>query len=602
MAFRHLPLAAILFFSHGYALASPSTTLEEVAGIARAGAAELASFIVERNQPSMAEQPLEWLRWEKARLELFQARGAWQALTDEVGRLPTDVPLPFRQWAMRLQVEALLEQGRGEEARILLRRLIWQVASAAPTAEQLTDWRRLVIRSYLVDGRIQDAQVAMVRYRHDYGDGNDEWRLLQAQVMLRGDAPSEVAGLLEKVQGIDARILLFLAQLRSGDQRAASIAHEARKLTETDRLTPSQRVQLWALAAEAALVAKDAVGRAQALEHALLQPGAVTQMAGILPISADDLWDAYLAYGQAAGNHEQLLVGQDQAWFDKAGEFAKRYPLRARAMYVVVALNGLDAQTRSLAHLQLAQSLTAIEGGEMLLRRLYLDSKRFASLEGVPEPIRHRLVDLALAGSEVGLAARLMRGLATPPAGLERVEWQMRRARVAILAGEPESGVQLMRDLLEEASQFEIAVLDRLLQVIFDLQTIGRHSDALLLFEAMARHSLDDQRRRELLFWMADSYRELGEHEMAAFHYLQSATLVDPFSMDRWAQTARYQAARELAAAQLYADARRLFQGLLNATRDAGRRAVLQREIQQLQLREQSSASILKRAGSAQKP
>lgn len=565
-----------------------AATLEEVAVLAQTGAVELASHLVEREQPSLAENPVEWLRWERARLELYRARRAWALLTERVVRLPADVPAPFRLWAKRLQVEAFLEQEKGEEARELLRELIWGNGNPAPTPDQLTDWRRLVIRSYLVDGSIEDAQIAMLRYRQDYGDGSDEWRLLQAQVMLRAGATSEVPGLLDKVGGIEARTLVLLAQLRSGDQRPAAVAHEARKLSEDAKLTPSQRIQVWALAAEAAETASDAVGRAQALEHALLQPGAVAQLAGVLRVDADALWDAYLAYGQAAGNQEQLLVGQDQAWFAKAGEFAKRYPLRARSMYVVVALNGLDAETRALAHLQLAQSLTAIEGGDLLLRRLYLESKRFARLDGVPEPIRHRMVDLALASSEVGLASRLMRGLATPPAGLERVEWQMRRARVLILAGEPDEGVELLATLLRETPQFETAVLDRLLQVIFDLQTIGRHADALQLFSDLARKSLDDQRRRELLFWMADSHRERGQHELAAHHYLQSATLVDLFSMDRWAQTARYQAARELASAHLYVDARRLFHGLLNATRDPSRRAVLQREIQQLQLKEQA--------------
>lgn len=566
-----------------------AASLEEVANLARAGAAELATYLVEHNQPDLAQSPGEWLRWEQARLELYHTRRAWSALSERVERLPADVPAPFRQWAEKLQVDALLEQGKGEEARGLLRRLIWSGSPSPSTPDQLTEWRRLVIRSYLVDRDVGDAQAAMLRYRQDYGDGSDEWRLLQAQVMLSGGAPGEVPGLLENVPGTEARILVLLAQLRIGDKRAEAIAHEARKLTEDTKLSASQRIQAWALAAEAAAVAKDAVGRAQALEHALLQPGAVAQLAGVLPVGADALWDAYLAYGQSAGNHEQLLVGQDQAWFDKAGEFARRYPLRARSMYVVVALQGLDPEMRALAHLQLAQSLTTIEGGDLLLRRLYLESRRFAGLDGVPEPIRHRLVDLALTGSEIELASRLMRGLSTPPAGLERFEWQMRRARVSILAGEPDVGVRLMAALLDETPELESTVLDRLLQVIFDLQTIGRHGEALELFQNLARKSMDDQRRRELLFWMADSYREQGHHELAAHHYLRSATLVDPFSMDRWAQTARYQAARELVSARLFGDAHRLFQGLLNATRDPGRRAVLQREIQQLQLKEQAS-------------
>lgn len=566
-------------------------TVEDVAVMARSGAAELAAYLVDHNQPALAQDPAEWLRWEQARLELYHARGAWGALTDRVERLPAEIPVDFRFWAKRLQVEAFVAQEQGGEARNLLRQLIWYTGIHQPKADQLSDWRRLVIRSYLADGLVDDARLALLRYRQDYGAGRDEWRLLQAQVMLRAGAPGEVPGLLEPVGGVEARILVLLAQLRNGDQRAPVVADAARHLTEDGTLTPAHRIQAWALAAEAAKVTQDAVGRAQALEHALMQPGAVAELAGVLPVDADALWDAYLDYGQAAGNAEQLLVGQDQAWFDKAGEFTQRYPLRARAMYVVVALHGLAAETRAQAHLYLAQSLAAIEGGQRLLRRLYLEARRFARLDGVPEPIRHRLVDLALAESEVGLAARLMRGLTPPPAALERVEWQLRGARVSILAGEPEAGVRQLETLLSESPQLEMAVFDRLLQVIFDLQTIGYHDEALQLFAALSRQALDDQRRRELLFWMADSYREQRRHELAAHHYLQSAGLVDPFSMDPWAQTARYQAARELRQARLFADARRLFQGLLNATRDPSRRAVLQRELHQLQLEEQAPPS-----------
>jgi hypothetical protein len=54
--------------------------------------------------------------------------------------------------------------------------------------------------------------------------------------------------------------------------------------------------------------------------------------------------------------------------------------------------------------------------------------------------------------------------------------------------------------------------------------------------------------------------------------------------MDPWAQTARYRAAKALVEAGLLEDARQIYGTLLHATRDAGRRAVLQNEIQRLHL------------------
>ncbi len=87
-----------------------------------------------------------------------------------------------------------------------------------------------------------------------------------------------------------------------------------------------------------------------------------------------------------------------------------------------------------------------------------------------------------------------------------------------------------------------------------------------------------------MLFWVADSYKALGRPLEAAQLYLRSAILQDPFAMDPWAQTARYYAAEQLAAAGLPADARNIYRGLLNATKDPGRQAVLRNNIQQLML------------------
>jgi hypothetical protein len=122
-------------------------------------------------------------------------------------------------------------------------------------------------------------------------------------------------------------------------------------------------------------------------------------------------------------------------------------------------------------------------------------------------------------------------------------------------------------------------------QVVFDLQTVTAHAQAIDLFERLLLREMPTQRTREILFWQADSWQALGKPARAAYLYLQSATLTDPSAMDPWAQTARYHAAQSLAEAGLLEDARRVYQTLLNATREPGRRAMLLNEIQRLQLR-----------------
>jgi tetratricopeptide (TPR) repeat protein len=132
--------------------------------------------------------------------------------------------------------------------------------------------------------------------------------------------------------------------------------------------------------------------------------------------------------------------------------------------------------------------------------------------------------------------------------------------------------------------QWDDQRIDRFLQVVFDLQTVQQHQQALLLFSAVLEKPVTMQQRRELLFWTADSLQALEKYDEAAYLYLKSATLQDPMAMDPWAQTARYHAAKMLAEAGLVDDARQIYSSLLRATRDASRRAVLENEIQRLHL------------------
>jgi TolA-binding protein len=90
--------------------------------------------------------------------------------------------------------------------------------------------------------------------------------------------------------------------------------------------------------------------------------------------------------------------------------------------------------------------------------------------------------------------------------------------------------------------------------------------------------------RRELLYWMGDSRQAQQQYAEAASLYLRSATLIDTASMDPWAQTARYQAAQNLAKAKMAGDAEYIYRQLLKITESPERRAVLRHELEQLRL------------------
>ena len=69
---------------------------------------------------------------------------------------------------------------------------------------------------------------------------------------------------------------------------------------------------------------------------------------------------------------------------------------------------------------------------------------------------------------------------------------------------------------------------DRILQVLFDVQTVGLHAEAIEHFGRLLQLDIDIRRRREILYWTADSYRGLEQYEQATLLYLQSAMLPGP--------------------------------------------------------------------------
>jgi tetratricopeptide (TPR) repeat protein len=236
-----------------------------------------------------------------------------------------------------------------------------------------------------------------------------------------------------------------------------------------------------------------------------------------------------------------------------------------------------------------------------VLRRLYLDSSRFKGVASIPADVRYLLVDDVLEMPDIPLASELMLGLDTAPTGVAADAWQLKRAHVFILGGDPDAGVAALKQLLSAQKDPAPATVtaagakpatpvaapvdaDDVLQVLFDLQTLHRDKDAIPFFETLLSEPLVPEQRRQMLYWTADSYKALADYSKAAELYLRSAMLLDPYSMDQWAQTARYQAAQMLAKAGYIDDARNLYKGLLNATRDPSQQAVLQHDLQQLML------------------
>jgi hypothetical protein len=600
----HLTLVLTLVLS---AAATPAATppaaappwaaaLAEVERMARAGTPDLALARLDSLQPTAEADAAAWAAWQRLRLDILQTRHDWKALVAATAAPPSEAPAALRRHALTLRADALLELGDGAGARAVVTGLLWQ-AEGAPAPADLDRWRRQLIRAYAVDGHDQDAAIAIQRHRQDDARAAAQWSTLEAELLLRAGQPkrARTALFVKEGAGADPRSLLLalLADLRSGAAKPAAAFDRAVAFAVAKDRSSAARALAWSIAAEAATKQDNAASRIAALEKALVAQGRDADPRAFMHVAPATIWTAYRAYGEALGNALQLVVGNEQEWFVAASNRFDSEPIAARALSIVVAATSEDPEQRGIAHWQFAQLLAKERDGGAVLTQLYLGEDAdpelvaaglaFAKPEQVPAPVRYLLLEPVLALPDIPLASRLLVGLETPPEGADPAEWHLRRARVFVLAGRVDDGARALDQLLASGAGFQ---LDRFLQVVFDLQTLGAHAAALRYLEPLLAQVDEPQRKRELAFWTAESRAALGAHAEAARLYLMSATGDDPFAMDPWAQTARYRAAQELGQAGLRADARRQYVALLNATSDPARQAVLRHELQQLALEE----------------
>lgn len=586
---RFLLVALLLGFG-GVAQAADTTTgeHERVNVLIRGGATQLAQTLIDRYQSDFGSVNTDvWIEWERQRLVLYDAQHDWAGLTARVRNLPKGVPPEFARWARTEAAQAELNAGHTDSARRLLGELLW---SGAGSGDDQAGWRQLVIRSYLLDDNVGDAVTALERYRADYGVDSPAWRTLEATVLLRANRPRDAYLKVGEVQTHEGRLLSLLAALRSNILAPKVVLERAEALAEETRNKPVVQQQVWLLAAEASQRAANPERRIFALERALTLARQFPAPERLFTTGADNLWSAYEQFAETVGNDAHLLVGQDRPWLARAEAYKRDDAMQARAFYAFLTTHAVEADNRALATRRLTDSLVEDGRGEVL-RALYTTSQRNPKLAEVPEYVRYRLTDLALADYDIAFAAQLMQGLETPPNGEDPEMWALRRARVLIYAGQYADAVRLLTRILDKQDKVGDALSERYLQVLFDLQAAKRHGDAIDLLDRLMQQVDNPRTQREILFWIAESKVAEGEYQQAAELYLRSATYQNSNGGDMWGQTARYHAAEALGKAGLTQDARLVFQALLKHTEDAKQRAVIERSIQQLWLIEKKTTT-----------
>ncbi len=553
-----------------------STTLTRIRELRQSGASGLALALLKEIE---TEHKSDWLEWEQ---ELWLALRAAGDYTMLLSRLQSALSRLDGVLKARVYVEIAgvhIVQDNPRRARSVLRAM-W--VDSEPDSQTAMTARRLMIDAYRAENLFLDADAACSRFQSEYYPDDASWGELRATILLESGRPGEALRYLVGQQGEQAKRLRLVARLREGSYSADDVLTRLGASAEQSNVGVDAHFY-WGIMAEAALLAKDWSSRVKALEW-LLASGVKTK-APVLPPTRVQLLTAYNRL--AAEILPVIPFGpQDPGSWINAVESAGVGSEGQRALLVTILRTGVEEDAVGILTRALVASLIETKLSPLVLL-LYGDTAPMGSESQIEDDLLQALAQEAVQNQHYALAARLSGKMRAPPPNMNEGEWVLRRSRIQIFAGQADDGLIAVVDWLSGSDQLSEEMLDRVMQVLFDLQTIGRHALALKGFAQAANLVQTPRQRQEILFWMAESYAALKEHVRSADLFLRSA-MVDSSAATtlRWNQSARFKAAVQLTQAGLLADARMVYLDLLQQADDRNQQLVLKQKIQDLDLRQ----------------
>lgn len=584
-----------------FAFIGAANATEVVDQLARAGANTLALEKLESELQERAVDSADWLSLKRKQVAVMKARGLYQELADQLGRdVAASSDLANRRWLQNQEIEAYLEAGQAAKAINRIRVALWQNANSyePEVLDAIANWRRQLVEARVLAEQFDLAADTLARYENDYQIEsdvsalragiqrwpwgykprfNEELKRSRARLFLESREFGIAADLLKDDEHASVQHVRLLSLLRTEAMSPAEVYDRAIKMANDKSLGLPARKSAWVLAAEAARYNRDVVKEIQAIKWALTTASELPFSEPLLSIDESLSW----LHLEAAGGQLMQAWAADfgiQAAIAKLGT-SERTLEEQQAMLAQLYRRAADPQQKS----QLLSAIINIETDDTVRRVLlpgWMLNNSHVDAENLSPALRYQITELLLEAGNIPQAAELMAQLDTSPTDVPAVQWQLRRARVLVLAAKAEQGVAVLHQLLDGAFGGQPNI-DRFLQAVFDVQAVGAHYDAIALFEKLLARDLEPRQRREIHYWLADAAKAAQDYPRAAENYLLSAG-EQSNSWDQWGISARRQAADALKTGGLLEDAINIYQRLLDRSQDRTERAVLRTNIQRL--------------------
>jgi hypothetical protein len=428
---RALLLISLLLLP-GFARSADSLSIAQ--SLYADGLTRLALARVVRDQPQ-TPAAADWTEWESLRLTLLSQLGQTGELLDRVKLAPRNAPKEFVQKLYGHAAWAHLERNEGVVARAYLARLLWQF----PLTSADHQWaRRLVIQSYLVEHKSDEAYRAMLRYQQDFSPLPKDVAMLFVQGLL---GEGEVTEAMTWVADLDpASAASLRLQLRAGLLEPAAAMKRAQAAART---RPAEAADYAGVVADAAKLVGNERLRIQALEDQL---DAAAKPASV----ADELWRTSIAQGEAAGNRAQLLQGDDASWLSLAAGTSAAEPEEGRAIYAYVVARSPNPETRELALSRLFASLAAAKPRAAVR----LAAAAPWGEQGKPLAVTERLVNRVAAGMPAADMRPLWLAASRVAADQQRFDLAADYCMQAVLASDGRAPDALANEAVQAAQEY----------------------------------------------------------------------------------------------------------------------------------------------------